>query len=177
MMPIVAANLTNVYASLDKYLSDHLLFPDGSAIALRLHNQRRFIPPVDDPWAEVHFDFLGLNTSFRNRVSRTSAGVPTLATERSGYLQLNLFQRARIFATRYLLTSVRDVVAGAFAEGDLIEVLDFASINAPPTYAKEGWLVVDGTKEHQIDNAINSGVVQMVVQIQTRYLEIYTRSV
>ena len=176
-MAIVAANLENIYASLDQYLADHLLFSDGSPVALRLHGVRRFIPPVDLPWIEAHYDFLGLQNRFANRVSRTSAGLAVLAREPSGYLQLNCYQRARSFATRYLLASTRDLIVGAFPEGELIEIRGYESTNTPATMEIEGHIVIDGIQEHHIDTGINSGVVQYVVQIKTRYLELYTRSV
>ena len=175
-MPIVASSLTNVYASLDAYLTSTLFFTDGAPVPLRLHGVRRFIPPVDLPWIEAHYDFLGLQTSFRNRLTRTSAGLNIAVSERQGYLQLNGYLRARRYGDRYTTALIRDILVGAFPEGELIPVLNYASTNAPPTYEQEGAIVLDGTQEHVLDTGINSGIMQVVVQVTTRYLELYTRS-
>lgn len=172
-MPIVSGSLANVYASLDAYLQASLLFSDGSAIALRLHGVRRFVPPATDPWIEVHYDFLGLNSVFMNRVGLTGAGMPRIASERQGYLQLNCYQRARAFATRYTTAVIRDITIGAFPEGELIAVCDYTT--DPPT--PDGWIVADGIQDHVADTGLHSGIVQHVIQVKTRYLEISTRSV
>src|SRR6266853_6133377 len=167
-MPILSGSLQNVYQSLDVYLTANLLFSDGSPISIRLHGIRRFIPPQTLPWVEAHYDFLGLNDTFMNRVGMTGAGVPRIATQREGYLQLNCFQSARSFTTRYTTSMMRDLVVGQFLDGELIDIHDYST--DPP--GQDGWIVVDGVKDHVVDTGLHSGVIQHVVQIATRYLEI-----
>jgi hypothetical protein len=145
-------------------------------MAIREHGQRRFVPPPVDPWIEVHYDFLALTTNFRNRLTGTSSGQAVIATERAGHLQLSIFQRARIFTQRYTVAPARDLVVAAFPEGGIIDILDYSSTDAPPTYAPEGQIVIDGVKEHQIDDGLRSGVLQYVVQVETKYLELFTRT-
>jgi hypothetical protein len=36
--------------------------------------------------------------------------------------------------------------------------------------------MVDGVKEHVLDNGYDSGLAQHVIQVATRYLEIFTRT-
>ena len=176
-MPIVANTLTNIYASLDAYLQTHLVYADSTPVSLRLHGQRRFIPPPDDPWVEAHYEFLGLQSQFMNRLTRTSDRIPLIASERLGYLQLNLYQRARVFSQRYTTAVIRDLVVGAFPEGETLTILDYTSVDAPPTLEPQGSLLFDGVQEHVQDMGLYSGVVQVVLQVRTRYLEIATRSV
>lgn len=171
-MAILSGSLANVYASLDQYLTANLLFSDGAAVPLRLHGVRRFVPPATAPWIEAHYDFLGLNSVFMNRVGVTGGGVPRIATQREGYLQLNCYQRARSFSTRYTTSMIRDLVIGAFPEGEIITILDYVGTQEP-----DGSLIIDGTQDHVADNGLHSGVVQHVVQVSMRYLEIFTRSV
>ena len=63
-MTIVATStLANVYASLDTYILSTIggdVSTGGGGLAIHLHGVRRFIPPVDDPWVQVHYDFLAL---------------------------------------------------------------------------------------------------------------------
>lgn len=176
-MAIVSNSLENIYLSLDAFLQANLRYADNSPVALHLHGVRRFIPPVDLPWVEAHYDFLGLQSEFRGRVSPTSTGRWVVAREPSGYLQLNCYQRARRYADRYTTAAIRDIVIGAFPEGELVEVRDYETTNTPATMELEGWVVVDGIQEHTVDSGINSGVVQCVIQIKVRYLELSTRSV
>lgn len=171
-MSILAGSLTNIYQSLDAYLTANLLFSDGAAVPLRPHGVRRFVPPVTAPWVEAHYDFLGLNSVFMNRVGVTGAGVPRIATERQGYLQLNCYQRARSFATRYTTGTIRDIVIGIFPEGEIITIWDYAGTQEP-----DGSLIIDESKEHVADNGLHSGIIQHVIQVSMRYLEIFTRSV
>lgn len=168
-MALVAATLEHVYATLDAYVATQLLFADGTPVALKRHGVRRFVPPSDAPWVEAHYDFLGLQRAFRNRTGQQVASGVMIATERQGYLQLNCYQRARVYAARYTTALIRDIVVRAFPEGEQIAITDDAG-------SPEAVLVFDGTQEHQIDTGINSGVVQMVVQVATRYWELSTRS-
>jgi hypothetical protein len=72
-MAIVAGSLQNVHQSIDRYLQDNLLFRDGTAIPLRLHGQRRFVVLPELPWVEVHYDFIALQNTFMNRLTRTAS--------------------------------------------------------------------------------------------------------
>lgn len=175
-MAILAAGLINVYLSIDAYLTANMVNADGSSIALRLHGVRRFVPPTSDPWIEAHYDFLGLQNTFKNR-DGMGTGPPILASEKSGYLQLNLYQRALTFAQRYVTSVIRDTVVAAFPEGGLIPVLHYDGLIAGETPDKEGFVIIDGVQEHVVDTAIHSGVIQHIVQVQTRYIELYSRDV
>ena len=175
-MAILAAGLINVYLSIDAYLTANMVNADGSAISLRLHGVRRFVPPTSDPWIEAHYDFLGLQNEFRNR-DGMGTGVPILATEKSGYLQLNLYQRAINFTQRYLTSTIRDTVVAVFPEGGLIPIAHYDGLAFEGTPAPEGWVVIDGVQEHVQDTAIHSGVIQHILRIATRYIELYSRDV
>lgn len=170
-MVLVVNSLTHVHAALDAYLTANLLFADGSPVDLQLHGVRRFIRDSDLPWVEAHYDFLGLQQTYWNRAGQQAA-LAIIGTQREGYLQLNLYQRARVFATRYTTAIIRDIVVGAFPDGELIPVYDDA-----PLVVQEGNLVLDGIQEHVVDTGLHSGVVQHVLQVFIRYLELYTRSV
>ena len=150
-----------------------MLFADGSAIPLRLHGVRRFVPPGGSPWVEAHYDFLGLQSQWMNRAGQLRENRSIYATERSGYLQLNLYQLASTFTTRYTTASIRDAVVTAFHEGSLIRVYDLDDVSQP----QEGWLVSDGLKEHVQDTGYLSGIIQHILQISMRYMELYTRAV
>src|SRR5262245_32137607 len=113
-MTLVANSLSHVYQALDTFLTNNLLFSDGSAIPLRLHGVRRFVPPGDVPWVEAHYDFLGLQSQWMNRAGQYRENRSIYATQRSGYLQLNLYQRAPTFTTRYTTAAIRDAVVTAF---------------------------------------------------------------
>lgn len=176
-MPIVAGTLDSIYASLDTYLQDHLRYADGSPVALKLHGVRRFVPPPDAAWVEVYYSFLGLQQRFMNRLTRTATGVPLIATERSGYLQLSIFQRARVFSRRYTLAAARDLVVGLFPDGEVLTIRDYSTDDAPPSLEPLGSLMFDGVQEHTLDLGQMSGLQQHVVQIATRYLEIASRSI
>jgi hypothetical protein len=176
-MPITSGSLASVYASLDAYLTAQLRYADGSPISLRLHGQRRFVPPAELPWVEVHYELLGIRSSFRNRLTRTASQIPLIATERSGVLQLDLHQRARVFSRRYTLASIRDRVVGVFAEGEVVDIQDFDDTNGPPSLAKLGAIIVDEVTEHQTETGVNSGVIAYTIQVAVRYLEVATRSV
>lgn len=165
MTILSAGSLANVYASLDAYLTATL----SPVITVRLHGVRRFIPPVDDPWVEVHYDFLGLQSEFRRQTGRWADDQLIQATERQGNLQLNIYQRARVWATRYTTASARDLVMAAFPEGKVLHIYDSDGI------AIVGALICDGTQEHVQDHGMMSGLVQHVIQVRTRYLEHYTR--
>ena len=168
MALLAGGKLDNVYASLDRYVTIQLV--DSAGFAVRLHGVRRFVPPVDDPWIECHYDFLGLQESFRRQIGGGAFGV-----ERQGYLQLNCYQRTRVFTQRYTTARMRDTVVGAFPEGSFIPVYDFAG-EAPDTPPEEVALVViDGLQEHVQDTGLRSGIMQHVLQVRTRYLEHFTR--
>lgn len=170
-MAIIANSLANVYASLDAYLQANLLFADLSPIPLQLHGVRRFLHNFDLPWVEAHYDFLTLGATFMNRAGQQAA-LPIIGSMRSGYLQLNAFQRARTFSQRYTTASIRDVIVGAFPDGEIMPVYDYVG----SSMVQEGSFIFDGTKDHVMDTGYHSGIVQHVVQIETRYLELYTRS-
>jgi len=169
-MAIIANSLQHVYAALDRYLTAVLVFPDLSLVPLQLHGVRRFTRTTDIPWVEAHYDFLGLQQTFLNRAGQQAA-LPIIGTQREGYLQLNCYQRARTFATRYTTATIRDLVVGAFPDGELIPVY------ADDTTTHEGNLIIDGVQEHVVDTGYHSGVVQHVIQVAMRYWELYTRSV
>ena len=168
MALLAAGSLGNVYASLDLYLQTRLM--DGAGLAVRLHGVRRFVPPIDDPWVETHYDFLGLQSDFRRQI-----GAGVLATERQGYVQLNVYQRARVFTTRYTTAAARDLVVAAFPEGGLVPIYDVSGAVPDTPYTEAGVLILDGIQEHVQDTGIRSGIIQHVVQVVTRYLEHFTR--
>ena len=168
MAVLAAGSLTNVYGSLDIYCQANLA--DEAGLTVRLHGVSRFVPPVDDAWVEVHYDFLGLQGAFRRQVGRGQ-----LATERQGFLQCDIFQRARVFTTRYTTAAARDLVVAAFPEGGIITIYDVTGAAPDTPYEAVGALIVDGLQEHVQDTGLRSGVIQHVVQIQTRYLEHFTR--
>lgn len=178
MTLLAAGSLANIYAALDTYLTAQLATTEG--LALRLHGQSRFIPPIDDPWVEAHYDFLGLQSEFLRQIggSLPSARWPgydesVYGTFRIGQLQLNIFQRARVFRTRYTTAAARDLVVNAFPDGAVLPVY------AMPTdigQALVGNILVNGLRsEHVVDSGYHSGVIQHILQIDTRYLEAYTR--
>ena len=168
MALLAAGSLENVYYALDTYLHTHLVLAAG--LDVRLHGVRRFIPPVDAPWIEAHYDFLGLQSDFRRQTGRYADDALIYATERQGNLQLNIYQRARLWSTRYTTAAARDAVIAAFPEAGLIPIPD----STGGTDA-QGMLILDGCQEHVQDTGIQSGIIQHVVQIKTRYLEHYTR--
>ena len=168
MALLAAGRLENVYRSLDTYLQTQLI--DGAGLVVRLHGTRRFVPPVDAPWVEVAYDFLGLRSAFRRQI-----GGSVFATERQGTLQLDIFQRARVFTTRYTTAAARDLVVAAFPEGHLIPVYDIAGAAPDTPYIHVGTLALDDLQEHVQDTGLRSGVVQHVLQVATRYLEHFTR--
>lgn len=166
--------LQNVYASIDAYLQEHLLDAEGNAITVRLHGVRRFVPPVDAPWVEAHYDFLGIQSQYRRQMG-SLAGVSIHSTERQGHLQLNIFQRARVFSTRYTTAAVRDLVVAVLPEGHLLSIRDYAHQVEGTTPDQVGLLVIDGLNEQVLDTGMRSGVIQHMVQCRTRYLEPFTR--
>jgi hypothetical protein len=139
-------------------------------LTLRLHGTRRFIPPVDDPWVELHYDFLGLQSEFRRQTGRWNDDKLIQATERQGNLQCNIYQRARQWATRYTTATARDLVMSAFPEGTVIHIYAESG-----TGAEVGALILDGSQEHVQDQGMQSGLIEHVIQIRTRYLEHFTR--
>jgi len=167
MEVLTHGSLANIYGSLDAYIENAL----GSLLTIRLHGVRRFVPPVDDPWVEVHYDFLGLQSEFRKQTGRWHDDKLIHATERQGNLQLNIYQRARYWATRYTTAAARDLVMGAFPEGYVMHVHDMAQ----KPDSQVGALIFDGSQEHVQDQGMQSGLIQHVVQIRTRYLEMFTR--
>ena len=177
-MTILQASLTNIYRSLDDYLTVNLVDANGAPVSIRHHGQRRFIPPADAPWIEAHYDLVALDSRFLNLAGPRVAGSrpEPVATERRGALQLNLFQRARAFATRYTTAAMRDLVLDAFPEGGLIPIYDWAEFNVTGEVVHEGDIVMDGVTEHVLDTGGQSGVIQHVVEVRTRYWEIVTRA-
>lgn len=159
-------SLANVYYALDRYCAEQL-----PTLTIRPHNTRRFIPPVDDPWVETHYDFLGLSGEFRRYITK-SAQDNVYGIERQGYLQINIYQRARTFATRVTLAAARDTVVAAFPESQAIGVYNYTGGN---TVDVIGQIIIQGIQEHSQDNGMRSGVPCHVVQVLTRYLEYYTR--
>jgi hypothetical protein len=169
MALLAAGSLTNVYASLDLYLQSQLVTTAG--LTVRLHGVRRFVPPIDTPWVEAHYDFLGLQQVFQRH-----AGAGQFATDRQGYLQLNIFQRMLVFPQRYTTAAARDLVIAAFPEGGLLPIYDVAGAAPNSDPVQVGDMIIDGTKEHVIDTGIRGPVTQHVVQVDTRYLEFFTRA-
>lgn len=179
-MALLGGSLQNVYLSIDKYLQENLLNADGTPIALRLHGERRFVPPPDAPWVESHYEFLGMDQLFhRNAGPSISTGngfLDVLSTERRGQLQLNLYQRARVFAQRYVTSVIRDLVITAFPDGGLMPIYNYAQVSEPATpLTQESTLIFDGVTEQVLDTALNTSIIEHVVTIQTRYFEEYTR--
>ena len=168
MALLAAGSLQNVYAALDAHITAQLVTEAG--LTVRLHGERRFIPHTDAAWVEVHYDFLGLQSDFRRQTGRYADEALIYATERQGNLQLNIYQRARVWATRYTTAEARDAVIAAFPEGGLIPIPD--SVGGTDA---QGMLILDGTQEHVQDTGIQSGIIQHVIQVKTRYLEHYTR--
>ena len=165
--------LQNIYRSLDRYALEQLVTNRG--LTVRYHGERRFVPPVDAAWAELHYEFLGLSGVFRRaisvRVNDDTTRETVQASERQGMLQVNVFQRARTFATRYLIYAARDVVVEAFPESLSLAIYDYQNAVDPDPPAQVGLLQFAGYTEHTQDLALRSGVLQHVVQIYTRYLE------
>lgn len=168
MAVLAAGSLQNVYASLDLYLQAKLVTSAG--LSVRLHGMRRFIPPVDDPWVEAHYDFLGLQSAFRRQVTRGA-----LATERQGHVQLDIFQRVRVFTTHYTTAVARDRVVAAFPEGAILKIYDVAGVGIDQPYVEVGALILDEITEHVADTGQKSGMIQHVLLVATRYLEQFTR--
>ena len=166
--------LENVYASLDAYLQETLLDSTGVPLAIRLHGVRRFVPPIDDPWIEIHYDFLGVQSQFQRYTDKQN-GVTVHSVDRRGYLQLNIYQRARVFRTRYTTAHARDLVVTALPEGHIIPIRDYAHMVPDVTPDEVGLLVIDGLNESVNDTGQDSGITQHMVQCSTRYLEPYTR--
>lgn len=169
MALLAAGSLANVYQSLDKHIQMTLI--DDAGLSVQLHGVRRFVPPGDAAWVTVHYDFLGLQAQHRRQLYGS-----VFATERLGYLQLNVFQRARIFTQRYTTAAARDTVVGAFPEGSIIEIYDYTGALPDTEPAGAGVLIVDETTETVADTGLESGLIQHVIQVATRYLEHYTRS-
>ena len=97
MTLLARGSLVNIYASLDQYLLATLaadVGDGGAGLALHMHGVRQFFPPVDAPWVQVHYDFLGLQSEYFHLANATD-----YAREPQGYLQLNIYQRAREWAT------------------------------------------------------------------------------
>lgn len=170
MALLAAGSLTNVYGSLDLYLQAALVDAQGQPLALRLHGVRRFVPPVEDPWIEAHYDFLGLSAAFQRQI-----GGSILGTHRQGYLQLNLYQRARVFTTRYTTAGMRDLVVAAFPDGGIAPIYDLSVADANTPAPVVGAFILDGVQEHVLDTGQQSGIIQHVLQVATRYLEHFTR--
>ena len=174
MALLVAGLLENVYASLDAYLTASLVDENAVPMTIRLHGVRRFVPPIDDPWIEAHYDFLGMQSFFR-RSTGIQSGMIVHSEDRHGYLQLNIYQRARSFTTRYTTAHARDLVMSAFPDGHLIPIRDYVHMVPDVVPDEVGLLVIDGTTERVVDIGQRSGVTQHVIQCDTRYLEPYTR--
>lgn len=180
-MPLLAAGkLQNIYDALDRWLAAELV--TGAGLVVRDHGVRRFVPPADDPWIEAHYDFLGLQSQFLRQAgwTRDNTRFPgydesVYATERRGQLQLNVFQRARTFTTRYTTAVARDKVVAAFSDGAVIPVYDVASgISEGAPLA--GNIICDGIEgESVVDDGMRSGLTQHALMIATRYLELFTR--
>ena len=168
--------MENVYASLDVYLAAQLT---DNGLTVRNHAERRFIPPADDPWVEAHYDSLGLWGDYRHRVTSTDLGARVFGVDRCGYLQLNIYRRARTFASRYLLGAPRDLVVSAFPEGGHIALYDYANAVIGPSGEIEpdlvGAILIDSIQEHTQDMGYRSAVMQHIVQIYLHWLEHFTR--
>lgn len=165
MTILAAGSLVNIQGSLDVYITTAI-----PGLAVRLHGVRRFVPPVDDPWVEVHYDFLGLQSAYRRQTGRWADDQLIQATERQGNLQVNIYQRARLWATRYTTAVARDLVMAAFPEGTVIHIYDNGGSGDGV-----GALIFDGSQEHVQDQGMRSGLTQHVIQIRTRYLEHFVR--
>ena len=174
MALLVGGLLQNVYLSLDVYLAVNLLDVDGIPIAIHQHGIRRFVPPVDAPWIETHYDFLGIQSDYRRQMG-SIAGVSIHSTERRGYLQLNIYQRARIFTQRYTTAATRDLVVAALPEGHCIAIRDYVHAVGDVVPDDVGVLILDGVTEHVIDTGFQSGMTQHLVECVTHYLEPFTR--
>ena len=173
MALLAHGSLANVYASIDRYLQEQ--FVDTGLLMVRLHGVRRFVPPTDAAWLEAHYAFLGLQGEYRRQIRGLPSGEDVFGIHRDGHLQLNLFQRARVFTTRYTTAAARDLVVNAFPEAGMLQLYDYTS-QAPDTAPEPvGLLIFHGIQEHVADEGYESGVIQHVLQIQTRYLEQYTR--
>ena len=164
--------LANVYPSLDRYLQEQ--FVDTGLLVVRLHGVRRFVPPVDAPWLEAHYGTVAIRNVYRRQIRGLPTGEDVFGVQREGYVQLNLFQRARVFTTRYTTALARDLVANAFREASMMQIYNY--LEQAPDAAPDpvGLLVFDGLQDHVADEGDRSGVIQHVVQVQTRYLEQYT---
>ena len=174
MALLAHGSLANVYASIDRYLQEQ--FVETALLVVRLHGVRRFVPPVDDPWLEAHYGFLGIQEQYRRQIRGLPTGEDVFGIHRDGYLQLNLFQRARVFPTRYTTAAARDSVVAAFPEAGMLQIYDYTG-QAPDTApAPVGLLIFDGIQEHVADEGYQSGIIQHVLQVSTRYLEQYTRA-
>lgn len=172
MTLLARGSLANVYASLDKYLLETIAAaPEdgGAGLALHLHGVRQFIPPVDAPWVQVHYDFLGLQSQYFHLANATQ-----YAREPQGYLQFNVYQRARVWANRYLTAAARDAVVNVFPEGKILSIYDFSDTNTDMP-EECGYFHIEHTKEHIQDMGLQSGVTQHVIQVFTRYFEYFTR--
>ena len=167
----VRGSLANVYASLDRYLLATIAAapPDGAGIALQLHGVRQFIPPIDDPWVQVFYNFIGLQSQYFHLANNTQ-----YAREPQGYLQFNVYQRARVWSTRYTTAAARDAVVNAFPEGKILSIYDYSDPNTDMPQ-ECGYFHIDETKEHVTDWGLRSGVTQHVIQVATRYFEYFTR--
>ena len=180
-MPLLAAGkLQNIYAALDLWLATELTTNAG--LIVRDHGVRRFVPPTDDPWVEAHYDFLGLQSQFLRQAGGTRDSIRSpgydesvYAIERRGQLQLNIYQRARTFTTRYTTVVARDKVVSAFPDGAVIPVYDVAS-GVSEGIPLAGNILCDGVEgESVVDDGMRSGLTQHAVMVATRYLELYTR--
>lgn len=174
MALLAHGSLTNVYASLDRYLTEQ--FVDTALLVVRLHGVRRFVPPTDDPWLEAHYGFLGLQGHYRRQIRGLPSGEDVLGIHREGHLQLNLFQRARVFAQRYTTAAGRDLVVSAFPESGMMGIYDYINQAPDAAPAQVGLVIWEGIEEHCADDGYQSGLTQHVIQVRTRYLEQYTRT-
>ena len=172
MALLAAGSLQNIYASLDAYLTTKLVTEAG--LALQLHGVRRFIPPTETPWVEVFYDFLGMQSQFRRQTGAYHNDRLVLATEQHGYLQCDIYQRARFWATRYTTAAARDAVVSALPESGIILVYDYAS-GQDHTSEEVGAIILDGKTEYVADQGLTSGIIQHVIQVRTRYLETYVQ--
>lgn len=168
MALLASGLLDNLYQSLDAYITTTLITAAG--LSVRAHGVRRFIPPTDAPWVEVHYNFLGLRSEHVRQV-----GGSILGTHRMGQLQCNIFQRARIFGQRYTTASARDLVVAAFPEGHIVPIHDYVGTLPDGMPAQVGCLILDGYTEQVLDTAQRSGLTQHVIEVHTRYLEMFTR--
>ena len=165
--------LTNVYASLDRYLTEQ--FVDTGLLTVRFHNQRRFIPPIDDPWTEWTYNFLGLQRDYLRQIRGFSGGEDIFGVQRRGYLQCDIFQRTRVFTQRYSTVRARDVVVNAFPEAGMMGIYDYVNQQPDTDPVKVGLLVFDGVTEHVLTSTTSGALIQRVLEIATRYIEQFTR--